>query len=440
MIVDYESDVKTCLNIIAENKTLLVPIYANPTTHTCIQDIYALYIYCEDDSEWIVPIHHTEQIRGFNEYLKDFLALTDIYIHDKKRWLQTGGNDAVWDVKTLWWYTYNEAYDETHYPTAAHEFYWRRLKSLSQVNSVIPMQQHLAMCQKIRHYAWPMIVNVKLTDSYKQFNELYPRTFADIEQNGLAVNSTFRMPELVDNNRVYSRYNYHTTTGRPSNAQGGFNYAAMNKEDGTRAAFISRHTTGALVEMDFDSYHVRLIAKLIGYDLPDTSIHDYLGQFYFGVDKLTEEQRSESKSITFRLLYGGIDKEFLTIPFFQQVHDFVFKLWATWKRSGCVKTPIIGRSICKDQVTNMTSYKLFNYYLQATETEVSVKKLAELQKYLQDYETCIILYTYDSVLFDVPLSEAKGLLPEIKILLETGNFPVKCKVGDIYDKMSNITL
>ena len=440
MIVDYESDVKTCLNIIAENKTLLVPIYANPTTHTCIQDIYALYIYCEDNSEWIVPIHHTEQIRGFNEYLKDFLALTDIYIHDKKRWLQTGGNDAVWDVKTLWWYTYNEAYDETHYPTAAHEFYWRRLKSLSQVNSVIPMQQHLAMCQKIRHYAWPMIVNVKLTDSYKQFNELYPRTFADIEQNGLAVNSTFRMPELVDNNRVYSRYNYHTTTGRPSNAQGGFNYAAMNKEDGTRSAFISRHTAGALVEMDFDSYHVRLIAKLIGYDLPDTSIHDYLGQFYFGVDKLTEEQRSESKSITFRLLYGGIDKEFLIIPFFQQVNDFVFKLWATWKRSGCVKTPIIGRSICKDQVTNMTSYKLFNYYLQATETEVSVKKLAELQKYLQDYKTCIILYTYDSVLFDVPLSEAKGLLPEIKILLETGNFPVKCKVGDIYDKMSNITL
>jgi len=440
MIVDYESDVKTCLNIIAENKTLLVPIYANPTTHTCIQDIYALYIYCEDDSEWIVPIHHTEQIRGFNEYLKDFLALTDIYIHDKKRWLQTGGNDAVWDVKTLWWYTYNEPYDETHYPTAAHEFYWRRLKSLSQVNSVIPMQQHLAMCQKIRHYAWPMILNVKLTDSYKQFNELYPRTFADIEQNGLAVNSTFRMPELVNGNRVYSRYNYHTTTGRPSNAYGGFNYAAMNKEDGTRAAFISRHSAGALVEMDFDSYHVRLIAKLIGYDLPDTSIHDYLGQFYFGVDKLTEEQRSESKSITFRLLYGGIDKEFLTIPFFQQVHDFVFKLWATWKRSGCIKTPIIGRSICKDQVTNMTSYKLFNYYLQATETEVSVKKLAELQRYLQDYETCIILYTYDSVLFDVPLSEAKGLLPEIKMLLETGNFPVKCKVGDIYDKMSNITL
>ena len=440
MIVDYESDVTTCLSIIAENKTLLVPIYANPTTHESQQDIHAVYIYCEDKSEWLIPMAHTEQIRGFSQYLKQFLQLDNIFIHDKKRWLQTGGNDAVWDVKTLWWYTYNEAYDESHYPTPAHDFYWRRLKSLPQVNAVIPMQQHLAMCQKIRHYAWPMIVNAKLTDSYKRFNELYPRTFADIEQNGLAVNSTFRMPELVNGNRVYSRYNYHTTTGRPSNAYGGFNYAAMNKEDGTRAAFVSRHTEGALVEMDFDSYHVRLIAKLIGYDLPETSIHDYLGRFYFGVEELTQQQREESKAITFRLLYGGIDKEFLTIPFFQQVNDFVFKLWATWKRSGCIKTPIIGRSICKDQVTNMTSYKLFNYYLQATETEVSVKKLAELQKYLQDYEACIILYTYDSVLFDVPLSEAKSILPELKNLLEQGNFPVKCKVGNIYDKMRTITL
>ena len=440
MIVDYESDVKTCLSIIAENKTLIVPIYTNPTQHVCEQKVCALYVYCENESEWLIPIHHTEQIRGFAEYLNDFLKLDNIFIHDKKRWLQTGGNEAVWDVKTLWWYTYSEAYDESHYPTSAHNFFWHRMYKLPQVNAVVPMQQHLAMCQKIRHYAWPMCVNAKLTDSYKRFNSLYPKTFAQIESNSLAVNDNFKLPALVNNGRVYSVYNYHTTTGRPSNAHRGFNYAAMNKEDGTRAAFESRHSEGALVEMDFDSYHVRLIAKLINYDLPTTSIHDYLGRFYFGVDELTEDQRAESKAITFRLLYGGIDKEFLTIPFFQQVNDFVFKLWNNWKRNGCIQTPIIGRSICKDQVTNMTSYKLFNYYLQATETEVSVNKLSQLQDYLQDYKTCIILYTYDSVLFDVPLSEAKSILPEIKNILEKGNFPVKCKVGDIYDKMNTITL
>ena len=77
---------------------------------------------------------------------------------------------------------------------------------------------------------------------------------------------------------------------------------------------LGNFNTGS-VEMDFDSYHIRLIAKLIGYNLPETSIHDYLGKFYFGVDELTDAQRDESKAITFRLLYGGIDKEFLSIPF-----------------------------------------------------------------------------------------------------------------------------
>jgi hypothetical protein len=388
----------------------------------------------------MIPMYHTEQLRGFSELVPEFMALQNIFVHDKKRWLQTGGNNAVWDVKTLWWYTYGEAYDESHYVTAAHQFYWRRHTALDAVNCIVPLQQHMAMCQKIRHYAWPMCVNAKLTDSYLQFNDTYPKTFATIESAGLAVDETFRMPELIHDGRVYSQYHYHTTTGRPSNAFRGFNFAAMNKEDGTRAAFHSRFERGALVEMDFDSYHVRLIAKMIGYELPVSSIHDYLGRFYFGVDELTDEQRDESKSITFRLLYGGIDREFLSIPFFAQVNDFVYKIWNKWKKTGCVETPILKRNICREGLQNMTANKLFNYYLQAVETEVSVRKLQQVQEMLQPYTSCMILYTYDSVLFDVNYQEARELLPQIKAVLEQGNFPVKVKVGDIYDKIKTISL
>jgi len=88
----------------------------------------------------------------------------------------------------------------------------------------------------------------------------------------------------------------------------------------------------------------------------------------------------------------------------------------------------------------MTANKLFNYYLQATETEVSVQKLQRVQNILKERETVMILYTYDSVLFDVPVTEAKELLPNIKEVLEQGNFPVKCKVGNIYDKIKTISL
>jgi len=440
MIVDTIEEAQQTLQYIKDRKTLLVPVYCSPIIHPAVNRLCAIYIYTEDDVERMIPIHHTEQLRGFSELVLEFLALQNIFVHDKKRWLQTEGNNAVWDVKTLWWYTYGEAYDESHYPTAAHQFYWRRHTALDAVNCIVPLQQHMAMCQKIRHYAWPMCVNAKLSESYLQFNATYPKTFAKIESAGLAVDETFRMPELMHEGRVYSQYHYHTTTGRPSNAFRGFNFAAMNKEDGTRAAFHSRFERGALVEMDFDSYHVRLIAKMIGYELPTSSIHDYLGRFYFGVDALTDEQRDESKAITFRLLYGGIDREFLSIPFFAQVNDFVYKIWDKWKRTGCVETPILKRNICREGLQNMTANKLFNYYLQAVETEVSVRKLQQVQEMMEPYTSCMILYTYDSVLFDVNYLEARELLPQIKAVLEQGNFPVKVKVGDIYDKIKTISL
>ena len=88
----------------------------------------------------------------------------------------------------------------------------------------------------------------------------------------------------------------------------------------------------------------------------------------------------------------------------------------------------------------MTANKLFNYYLQAVETEVSVQKIQQVQALLKTYETVIILYTYDSILFDVPVTEAKALLPQIKHMLEQGNFPTKVKCGNIYNKLNTISL
>jgi hypothetical protein len=440
MIVDTREDLNALFGYIQNKKTLIIPVLADPQLHVAVNKVTCIYVYTEDDVERIVPINHTEQITGFSEDLQRFLDLQNIFVYDKKQWLQLGGNGDVWGIKTLWWYTYGEAYDETHYYTPAHTFYWRRHNTLRNVNAMVPMMQHLAMCQKIRHYAWPMCMNAELSESYQHFDSVYPEVFGRIESAGLCVTDDFRMPELIDAGLVYSNYNYHTTTGRPSNAYRGFNFAAMNKEDGTRAAFCSRFERGALVEMDFDAYHVRLIARLIGYALPAGSVHEYFGRFYFDTEQLTTEQYEQSKQITFRLLYGGIDTEFLTIPFFQQVNDLVYKLWRQWKSRGYIETPILKRVISRDSVQNMTANKLFNYFLQAVETEVSVQKLRQCQALLVNCETRMILYTYDSILFDVPMVEAKDILPQLKNTLEQGNFPVKVSAGNIYSKMNTITI
>ncbi len=449
MIIDDIDELTILFENIKSETTLLVPVLADHYDHPSVNNISCIYVYVNGITECIVPIHHTEQILGFKEHLQQFLELESIFVHDKKLWLQMGGNNTVYDVKTLWWYTYGESYDENHYYTSAHNFYWRRHTNLQHVNTIIPLMKHVEMCQKIRKYAWPMIVNQKLSEirstesgyaSYIRFNMIYPRIFAEIESNGIQVNDSFKMKELITDGRVYSNYHYHTTTGRPSNAFRGFNFAAMNKQDGTRDALCSRFENGALVEFDFDAYHVRLIARLIGYELPKGSVHTYFGKFYFGTDSLTQEQYEQSKQITFRLLYGHIEKEFLKIPFFKQVNDFVCSLWNTWKQSGYIQTPILKRHLSKDSLSDMNQNKLFNYYLQALETEFTATRLNQLSHLLKEYKTCITLYTYDSVLFDVPIQEAKHILPKIKSVLEGNDFPVKCKVGNIYSKMSDIKL
>jgi hypothetical protein len=88
----------------------------------------------------------------------------------------------------------------------------------------------------------------------------------------------------------------------------------------------------------------------------------------------------------------------------------------------------------------MNRFKLFNYYLQSLETEFSVRKLAQVLNRLQSKQSRLILYTYDSVLFDVDMAEAKQLIPELQEVLQQGNFPVKSKYGDIYSKMTEFTL
>ena len=441
IIIDDPKELDSLLqDIKKEEVVLVVPILTDHQLHPSINKISCIYVYSSNEIEFIVPIHHTEQITGFKEHLNKLLNLESIFVHDKKLWLQMGGNNKVYDVKSLWWYTYNEAYDDNHYFTDAHHFYWRRHTNLQHVNTIVPLMKHVEMCQKIRKYAMPMIINSKLSDSYKRFNTIYPKIFADIESNGMQINDSFKMKELITDGRVYSNYHYHTTTGRPSNAFRGFNFAAMNKQDGTRDAFCSRFENGALVEFDFDAYHVRLIARLIGYKLPKGSVHTYFGKFYFGTDTLTQEQYEQSKQITFRLLYGHIEKEFLKIPFFKEVNDFVYSLWNKWKTNGCIQTPILKRPMCKDSLFDMNQNKLFNYYLQALETEFTANRLNELSYLLKKYKTCIVLYTYDSVLFDVPIQEAKQILPKIKSCLEGIDFPVKCKVGNIYSKMNDIKL
>jgi hypothetical protein len=87
----------------------------------------------------------------------------------------------------------------------------------------------------------------------------------------------------------------------------------------------------------------------------------------------------------------------------------------------------------------MNKNKLFNYLIQAFETERNIQRILDINKYLEDKETNLILYGYDSFLFDFSKEDGLEVLSNIKDILEMNKFYTKIKMGYIYNRMNDIT-
>ena len=188
-----------------------------------------------------------------------------------------------------------------------------------------------------------------------------------------------------------------------------------------------------LVEFDYDSHHVRLVAKLIGYDLPDGNLHEYFGRQYFNTPVLTPEQYNESKTITFRMLYGNLYTEYRDIKFFKMVHEYRQELWKAFKSQGHILAPMTNRKIIASNFDDMSQNKLFNYVLQGYETDVNNIMLSRILKYLYTKQSKLILYTYDSFLFVYDLRDGKEFVNDIRNILNDYGMRTSLKVGKNYN-------
>jgi len=329
--------------------------------------------------------------------------------------------------------------------TVTHRYFNRIYRRKSHVNSIVPMVKHYERCELIKDKFLESFEGFVRDESFDMYNTLFIDNLYEIEKNGLFVHEpsfveTFETKGVKDG-ITYSEYNMYTATGRPSNRHGGVNFNALNKDDGSRKPFTSRHgANGMLVQFDYDAYHLRLIADLIGYTFPDNiNVHDYLGKQYFDTSTLTPEQYNSSKGISFRQLYGGVQPEYRHIPYFQEVIRFVDGLWEEFELNGEVLTPILGRKMKRSFVEKPNKNKLFNYILQATETERNMIVLNELNLYLKDKESKVILYTYDSFLIDFNMNDGKEFITHIRDIFESdGTYPTKAQVGSNYHEMNDV--
>jgi hypothetical protein len=164
---------------------------------------------------------------------------------------------------------------------------------------------------------------------------------------------------------------------------------------------------------------------LVGYDFGDKDIYSHFAEVY-GLD------RQEAKILTLQQLYGGILSQYKDLEFFKKVQAYIDDLWDTFQHQGFIKCPISGYEYYKDKLENMNPQKLLNYVLQNLETSFNVRILWDIFKILKGKKTKIVLYTYDSFLFDWD-KEEKQVLQDINQIFTKHKLIIKVTHGTSYD-------
>ena len=194
-----------------------------------------------------------------------------------------------------------------------------------------------------------------------------------------------------------------------------------------------------LFRSDYNAFHPRLISNLANYPIGvDINPYEYLAKYYFGKDSPDEEDVAVSKGLTFHQLYGGIDERWMYIPYFKKVQQYIDHRWKFFKDNGYIYTPLFDRKIKHCHIEDPSPNKLFNYILQAYETEVAVDTLKNILDYLNCKKTKPVLYTYDSILFDAHKEDGMNTIRDLKKIMEGTKFKVKIYVGKSYADMKKI--
>lgn len=391
-----------------------------PTSHYLhpVQDgICAIYIRPLNDKKgYMIPINHSETINfDLEEGIKVLNSIEKIYIRDKKEFLHY--------IKEV---PFNNLLQPTPSPTTyipeltpAHYHLYNNSHGLNYLNPLVPIVKHYEVCEE--NYK-----NVNLKDINLFYSNRAAIVFNMIERVGIKADNTLYQhyfDEDTDDGYVYTKYNFNTTTTRPSNAYKGINYSALNKENGERQCFIPRNDK--FIEMDISAYHPTLLANLLGYTFDDGDVHNSFAKMY-------RVEYAKAKEITFKQIYGGIWKEYEELPFFQKVKVYTNELWQEFESKGYIECPISKYKFEKDKLDNMNPQKLLNYLLQNLETATNVLILWDIFKILRGKNTKLVLYVYDSFLLDVDENE-KDVLEEIQQIFKNRNLQIKTKTGKDYN-------
>jgi hypothetical protein len=428
MIIQHKSHLNDIIDKNIQSEVVIIPTLCDKNLHPKRNQLSLLYVkWLSTNDENIIVLNHSEK-RKDNDLTLEFVeeALNknkeNKYIFDKKAFNHSMSLNSLNDTNLNFYLDSSNPLYIDNLTTNTHDFFHINFSTLNNINRYIPIMKHLEYGRKLVRKMRDLFF---YDERNKNYNENVIDNLTKIEDNGLFIS---------DNGYQYSQYNIYTSTGRPSNRFGGVNFAALNKSDRTREKYVSRYgEKGCMIEMDYDAYHLRLIAEIVDYNFPEGSVHQYLADQY-------DVDYAKAKSLSFAYLYGEIPYMiYQTIPFFNKVQKYIDKKWLEYKQNNFVVSDIYNRKIGKSlSFTNKS--KLFNYCIQLLETENNMRMLDDLLPLLEGKKTKLILYSYDSFLLDFHKDDGMDFLKKIKKVIEQNDtYPVKVGWGINYHKMEDIT-
>lgn len=406
-MVIVESDYK-----LPNDTYLILPVFKDPRAHPSQTSLSVLYLRSMwSGVSYVLPIDHAD-----SEY---HWPLQRVNGYGPLKALSYHLEGEIHDVLSVEWTRTNHVRSpEEFYRPIMHMMYSQEFRKRRNINETIPLMQLIAYLDDYADY----LIRFCDTDILFRDSKVIP-VLKFLESAGVYTKSE---------GLVYSQYNPYTATGRIANAR----FGMLDRTGGKRKDLISRFPNGRLVSMDYEGFHLRLIATLLQYRLPASSVHYWLAQQYFQTAVPRKDQYEAAKDLTFQIIYGTQSSD---IEFFQRIQQLREKIWEQMQRIGRYYTRC--HSVELKFIDTPSASKVFNYVLQTIEMETAVEAIFSLISLYETVNSRVVLYTYDSILIDFDPSDGTELLKktERRLTLD-GKYPVRISSGENYQEMETLTI
>jgi len=416
----------------------LEPLWSNSSFHFMKNEILGYFIQDIHSNEFAyINISHNElsknDILEINELILN--NFEKIIVLDKKSLQYFLEKDNVFDLRIVNGTNYE--FEEMNLLNVPSKYHFSK-----SLNQYIPITKHIEyFCQKFEIIKSEIRIE-ELSQSV--FKNSYIKAFSTLEISPITVSKTLLeslyqkqiKTSYIEEKGYYTSYNLYNPSLRPTMSKSSINLLNLPKNNNSRELIIS--SNGYLFEYDYKGFHLSILCKLLKYEL---QYKDVYTQLYNEIHKtelqiLEKEQHEEIKNEFFQIMFSEILYTEHDSMLLKKVLNFKKYLLEGFEINGFIKSPFTKEIYFHE---SFTTKNIFSIFFRICETELNVKTLLNVQEFLKDKLTNLILYQFDSFVIDWHNEDGKEILKDLKKIIETeDNYKISISYGKNFNEMKEI--